>query len=896
VTADLLSAPPRHRVDFVATLADRGDATAVLSPDTTLSYAALAVLVAEAGARLGAGRRLVLIAAENSVDGLVTYLGALHAGHVPLLAPGDRGQHLDGLIEAYDPDVVAGRGDSGWQVTSRHQRARHDLHADLALLLTTSGSTGSPKLVRLSHENLDSNAAAIAESLGVRSSDRAITSLPLHYCYGLSVVHSHLSAGAAVVLTDLSVVDPCFWTLFDEVGATTLAGVPHSFDLLDRSGFARRAHPSLRVVTQAGGRLTPDRVQRYAALGRQHGWDLFVMYGQTEATARMAVLPPDLLEARPETVGRPVPGGSFRLDPLGELDCGLGELVYSGPNVMLGYAESVLDLSRGREVHELRTGDLARLGPDGLVEIVGRRSRFAKVVGLRIDLDQVERDLAAAGHESHCVDLGDAIGVLAVAAGAGAEVTQMLTQRHGIPASGVVVLDGLEAPRLPTGKPDYRGMAELIGAHRALATETETDPVPCSSTRSAEDRTEAVVALYRSLLSAPRADATTSFVDLGGDSLSYVEVSVRLEALLQTLPDGWHLLPPDELAASEPASRRPGRRLHTVDTTVLVRALAILLILANHTHLSFVPGGAHTLLALVGYNLARFQLTSRPRHERVRGIVRSIARVVLPSAAWIGVVALVAGTYDWRNVLMLNQVLGDWAQWSDHWHYWFVEAVTSLLLGTALLMAIPAVDRWERRWPFAFPVALVGLGLLTRYAVLVPDAGPYRGANAYVLIWLFATGWAAARASTTWQRVLVSAIPVLTVPGFWPSMPGREVTIIVGLLALIWFPTARVPGFVGRAASQVATASLFVYLTHFVVYPRIMGTSSVLAMACCLVVGIAYCRLWTWLEATARRGLRSRPGLNAVLRTGSRSQVTTGAPTRVGRTGSPAGRASDALI
>ncbi|WP_206665750.1 AMP-binding protein [Pedococcus bigeumensis] len=884
-----LSSPTRRRVGFVATLADRGQDIAVHTGDTCLTYAALADRVVAAGIALGTGRRLVLIAAENSLDALVTYLGALHAGHVPLLAPGDRLQHLDGLIDAYDPDVVAGRGDSGWQVTARRTVAAHDLHVDLALLLTTSGSTGSPKVVRLSHDNLDSNAAAIAESLGVRRTDRAITSLPLHYCYGLSVVHSHLSAGAAVVLTDLSVVDPCFWTLFDEVGATTLAGVPHSFDLLDRSGFTQRTHPSLRVVTQAGGRLAPDTVQRYAALGRGHGWDLFVMYGQTEATARMAVLPPDLLSARPESVGRPVPGGSFRLDLLSEIDCGLGELVYSGPNVMLGYAESGLDLARGREVHELRTGDLARLGPDGLVEIVGRRSRFAKVVGLRIDLDQVERDLAATGHETHCVDLGDAIGVLVAAPGSGADVTQTVTRRHGIPASGVVVLDGSEAPRLATGKPDYPGMAELIGAHRAQAAQAAQSAAAGALQRQTGDLTEDVVTLYRSLLSAPQADQTTSFVDLGGDSLSYVEVSLRLEGLLDALPHGWHLLAPSELgaAASAPGAVRTRRRLHTVDTTVLVRAMAILLILANHTHLSFVPGGAHTLLALVGYNVARFQLTSRPRRERVRGIGRSVARVVLPSAAWIGAVALVAGTYDWRNVLMVNQVLGDWAQWSPHWHYWFIEAITSLLLGTALLMAIPAVDRWERRWPFAFPLALVGVGLLTRYGVLVPDAGPYRGANAYVLIWLFATGWAAARATTTRQRLLVSAIPVLTVPGFWPSMPGREVTIVVGLLALIWFPTARVPGWVGRAASQIATASLFVYLTHFVVYPRIMGYSSLLAMACCLVVGIAYCRLWTGLEATVRRVFRA-----LVARRDLRTQVTS----RVVRTRTPAGPATDAPL
>jgi hypothetical protein len=194
-------------------------------------------------------------------------------------------------------------------------------------------------------------------------------------------------------------------------------------------------------------------------------------------------------------------------------------------------------------------------------------------------------------------------------------------------------------------------------------------------------------------------------------------------------------------------------------------------------------------------------------------------------------------------------------------------------------MSIPAVDRWERRWPFAFPVALVGLGLLTRYHVVVPDAGPYRGANAYVLIWLFAIGWAAARASTTRQRLLVSALPVLTVPGFWPSMPGREVTIIVGLLVLIWFPTTRLPRWAATGASQVATASLFVYLTHFVVYPHLMYHSSVLAMAASVLVGIAYCRLWGAVEERVRAGAR---------------RLRSAATSRVARRGSPAGHATDA--
>jgi hypothetical protein len=300
--------------------------------------------------------------------------------------------------------------------------------------------------------------------------------------------------------------------------------------------------------------------------------------------------------------------------------------------------------------------------------------------------------------------------------------------------------------------------------------------------------------------------------------------------------------------------------------------VAVLLILANHTHLSFVPGGAHTLLALAGYNLARFQLTDRPRVARARGIARSALRIWAPSAAWIGVVALVAGTYDWRNVLLLNQVLGDWARWSPHWHYWFIEALVALLLGTALLVCVPAVDRFERRHRLALPLALVAVGLLTRYSVLVPDAGPYRGANAYVLIWLFATGWAAARATTWPQRLLVSAIPVLTVPGFWPTMPMRAATVVLGLLVLIWVPTVALPAWLGRAASLVAGASLFVYLTHFVVYPHVMATSSVLAMAASVAVGIAYWQVWLRVEALAGRlATHVRAWTRAEVRTGVRA-------------------------
>ncbi|WP_257879613.1 AMP-binding protein [Kocuria flava] len=251
--------PELAPVSFAAGLARHGDRPAVLTAGSVLSYAELAERVEQCAARLGTERRLVLLAADGELDTLVGYLAALSGGHPVLLAPGDKPAALASLTAAYDPDVVLRPGGGTPLLEERRPGTRHELHPDLALLLSTSGSTGSPKLVRLSRENLVANAESIAQYLGIRPEDRAATTLPLHYCYGLSVVNSHLLRGAGLVLTGLSVVDPCFWELFRDRGATSFAAVPYTFELLERVGFAEMDLPHLRCVTQAGGRLAPSR-------------------------------------------------------------------------------------------------------------------------------------------------------------------------------------------------------------------------------------------------------------------------------------------------------------------------------------------------------------------------------------------------------------------------------------------------------------------------------------------------------------------------------------------------------------------------------------------------------------------------------------------------------------
>ncbi|SCL26409.1 AMP-binding protein [Micromonospora inyonensis] len=813
--------PAVEPVPFAAALAGHGDRPAVITADGRLTYRELASRVDEMAARLGPHRRLVLLAGANRLDELVAYLAALAGGHPLLLAPGDNAAATEALIRSYDPDVVLRRAGGTMVVDERRPGSRHELHPALALLLSTSGSTGSPKLVRLSRTNLQANAEAIAGYLGIRDTDRAATTLPLHYCYGLSVVNSHLLRGAALVLTDLSVADRRFWELFRAARGTALAGVPYTFELLDRVGFADMRLPHLRYVTQAGGRLDPERVTRYADLGRRSGWDLYVMYGQTEATARMAYLPPHLAATRPEAIGVPVSGGSFRLRPLPDRpEPDTGELVYTGPNVMLGYAEDPADLALGRTVEELRTGDVACRAPDGLWEIVGRVGGFVKVYGLRVELRRVEERLRAAGVSAYCAGTDRELVVGAEAPAEADDVRRLAAAAAGLPARAVRVHVLAELPRLGNGKPDLLALLAL--------------PVdPPTAAAAAAGAGADLCRLYERVLDVAGVTPEDSFVSLGGDSLSYVEMSVRLEEALGGLPADWHTTAIRDLRRPTPDA--PRRRAAVLETSVALRAAAIVAIVGSHIPLFTVKGGAHLLLAVAGFNFARFQLADAPRRDRLRAAGRGIGRVVLPAVLWIAAAGAVTGDYTITNVLLLNSVLGP-ADGATEWHFWFVEALVYVLLAATALLAVPAVDRLERRLPFALPLALAALGLVTRYDLL-GLAGRSHIPSAVVVFWLFALGWAAARAGTTGRRVAVTAAALLTVPGFF-GQPAREALVVAGFALLVWVPRLPSRRAVNRVAALLAGSSLYVYLAHWQVMPLVAPWSRWAALVASLAVGI----------------------------------------------------------
>lgn len=335
-------------------------------------------------------RSLVFLPMNFSYECVVRYLTCLKAD-MPILLLDPNSPSVQ-LIETYQPEYR-------WDLSGNLEKLKGEenfgeLNSELSLLLSTSGSTGSPKLVRLSQKNIISNAVAIKTYLKLNSSDRAISVLPFYYSFGLSILNSHLLAGASLCLTESSLLQKDFWEHLRDGCVTSLSGVPYTFQILERLKFLDQIPPSLKTVTQAGGKLSAELVSKYAKTLFSKGVQFFVMYGQTEATARIAYLEPGQALVRPASIGKAIPGGEFHILRNGQLvnkPHEVGEIFYQGPNVMLGYAESRNDLSLGNQLNgRLATGDLGYFDEDGYFYVTGRSKRISKVLGLRINLDEME--------------------------------------------------------------------------------------------------------------------------------------------------------------------------------------------------------------------------------------------------------------------------------------------------------------------------------------------------------------------------------------------------------------------------------------------------------------------------------------------------------------------------
>ncbi len=424
-------------------------------------------------------RSLVFCLCENSIGSLVGYISFLQNRVVPVMLDATKGvDTIEPLLEIYKPNYI-------WAPLTKevvdtapvleiegyglyeYSSVRIPMDDRLALLLTTSGSTGSPKLVRLTEENIKSNAESIAEYLDITSEERPITTLPMYYSYGLSVINSHLVKGATILLTDKSVMQKEFWTFAKEQKATSIAGVPYTYEMLKRLRFFRMDLPDLKTLTQAGGKLNANIAKEYIEHSAETGRRFFVMYGQTEATARMSYLPIDKSIEKYSSIGIAIPGGKFSIidsdgNEIVEPNVD-GELVYNGPNVSMGYAECIADLAKGDENNGcLYTGDIARMDEDGFFYITGRMKRFVKVWGNRCNLDAVEQFVKAITTNCACAGVDDMITIFVTTEGLESEIKNLLVEKTGlnIRAFTVKVIDSI--PKSSSGKIQYSELQKLL--------------------------------------------------------------------------------------------------------------------------------------------------------------------------------------------------------------------------------------------------------------------------------------------------------------------------------------------------------------------------------------------------------------------------------------------------
>lgn len=420
-------------------------------------------------------RSIVFLLCKNTVGALAAYVSMAENAAVPVMIGASIDRELfRTLLETYRPQYLCVPAETASQYDFRTVYEEkgfcyletgypsYEIHEKLELLMTTSGSTGSPKLVRYKKGNLEANARNVAAAWGWTEEERPVCDLQMNYTMGLNVINTHLYVGATLLLVTRNITDRRYWDFIKEQKATNFTGVPFSYDLLWKLRFQRMDLPYLTTLSEGGGKLTDKMFREVAGFAKDHGKRFVASFGTTETAARMAMLDPEMALEKCGSIGKAIPEGRLMLfDDAGneimqpEAE---GELVYEGPNVTMGYALAAEDLKLGDEFQGVyRTGDIARRDEDGFYFIIGRKSRFLKILGYRVSLDQCERlikdrfrvDCACGGNDSRMrifvTDTEDLDGI-----------RRYLSEKTGIYSSMFEVEKVAEIPRNATGKVQYK--------------------------------------------------------------------------------------------------------------------------------------------------------------------------------------------------------------------------------------------------------------------------------------------------------------------------------------------------------------------------------------------------------------------------------------------------------
>jgi len=420
-------------------------------------------------------REIIIILCNNSYECLLIYISSLKKGSIPLLLSDNIcDSHLQEYINRYSPRYVF----SPKKINHKknylpflktyfiYKYSNHNLveNKELTLLLTTSGSTGNPKVVKVSKKNLISNTTSICEYLNLSEKERHITILPMNYTYGLSCINTFLYSGGSIILNSDAITTKGFWINLEKYKPTYFSGVPYTYEILSKYFLEKLGKSSIRVFTQAGGKLSRKFLAKFIKFSHENNKEFIVMYGQTEATARMSYLPYLKLKEKIGSIGIAIPGGKFSLRNTYLEDCKIvGELTYEGDNVTEGYAHSFEDLNcKKKKTNTLYTGDIGWIDKDNYVFLIGRNNKFAKISGIRVSLIDIEDFLNNLG--LNCAVCSDDIFLqiyIEIEEGNNIDIIKLkkeISNNMNISSNSIKIKQISELPRLDSGKIDYKSL------------------------------------------------------------------------------------------------------------------------------------------------------------------------------------------------------------------------------------------------------------------------------------------------------------------------------------------------------------------------------------------------------------------------------------------------------
>ena len=879
---------------FLAACRARPDATAIVHPGGAWSYAQVERASRALAAQLldqPADNPVVALYSRRSGELVIAMLACLRAGLTfAVLDAAYPVERLAQLIEVMHPGrfvAIAGAGEAepvlaqlslprsvlrldaagigGWLGGDAPQDARldHVSAGAIAYLLFTSGTTGVPKCIETSHAPMVHFIDWYDKAFAVDTQCRFSMLSGVGHDPILRDIFVPLSAGAELhVPPQAAVLDPAkLQTWFADTRVTHAHMTPQLCRILCAGHRDQPPLLALRFVFSGGDTLRTTQAEELLAAAP--GARVVNFYGATETPQAMGH---HVFDPRTDGASDVVPVGRGIADvQLVVLDDQLalaaidtrGQIAIRTRFLSAGYrgdpgltrTKFVANRHAAHPADQLYlTGDVGRFRPDGAVVLEGRVDDQVKIRGFRVELGDVVHQLERIAQVKDAVVLPErtsdgesrlvAYTVARPGVATGAAATAAVREAMAAAAPAYMVPSRYvwvpRLPLLPNGKIDRAALGTLEqDASRSLPL-TPLDAIEAS-----------IVAHWRALLAQPAIDVGASFVELGGDSLSFIEASMQLEALLGGLPDGWETLSIRELAREQRAQRSRWTR---IDSSVLLRAVSIVAVVAGHFDLPNLTGSVRALFVVSGMSFGRYLVPHVVRTGRISAVARLVLKIAVPTVLYTLLINIAFRLPTGPGLLLINNLI------TPHAHlggigFWFIDVLVQSLIVLAALLSVRWVRQQVSRNPFrwALGASTVFAGIAVVAPLVWDTSGLYDRVAPYYL-GAMCLGWAVAHADSPRRRLLVVAATVLTFAQ--PAWHSEDVLVFpfVATCFLLGFPRVSLPVHVGRLVNLIAGASLFIYLTDhqtgLVMTKAGLGDHGVVMVVLAIAVGLGAWKGW----------------------------------------------------